>query len=511
MPLSSAHSASAQSSQSSGVSQLSNPSLILFTGDAASAYDLKTIKQLGQTLGHGAFGVIVKWNDYAIKLPDPEKQDEQHQAAAVFEIRHERRLLTQLSHPNIIHVLDREAQKPVIDYDDALVMDYCDGGSLRDYLFSLPSSRVSPIPKIQLASQIAAGLAYIHSKGIVHLDLKPDNILLKQSNVGEYKVVISDFGLSVDLIRHPDVFVDKPIGTLLYAAPELCSLYLQNNQDAGRQVRLAMSADIFNFAVIVYEIFHGRLYDHVGHRYVTDVERLYQDKQSGNFFKNFNVSDAQEKPRLVLRYLVGQMSAPQPEVRPSAKALAAFFSSFNNDRLFKKQAAIGIRSDMSLCRSESQIDAVVSVYDRHLPNRHVEDGVNKNVSLLRQRIDRLRINIEAFIRKMTIQDFSQDVLEHEYQTLCGETQAVRREVKRLLGRRGVMRLFVGCCHSKDYNDAMAAIHESYEALQQAWFNPPALEASVQSIGVELFNCQATTSRSLRRHNASHLHAPMSRN
>ena len=83
-------------------------------------------------------------------------------------------------------------------------MEYCNGGSLKNILENYKNTYKNPFPPklIQIfAKQIVEGLAYIHSKGIIHRDLKLDNILLhfKNNNFYDYKnaeIKIIDFGLS---------------------------------------------------------------------------------------------------------------------------------------------------------------------------------------------------------------------------------------------------------------------------------------------------------------------------
>ena len=103
-------------------------------------------------------------------------------------------LLSGFDHPNIVKIYDLKSDPP------AIIMEYCEKGSLRNILderFYLP-----PIYKIYLIYSICSGLKYVHSKGIVHGDLKCDNILLsteKKYYVGKFYYPIpkiADFGLS---------------------------------------------------------------------------------------------------------------------------------------------------------------------------------------------------------------------------------------------------------------------------------------------------------------------------
>ncbi len=118
-------------------------------------------------------------------------------------------------HPNIMQLYDV--------YENAtylyLVLEHLSGGTLFSYFednkFKLPEARVA-----QLVSQVAAALDYMHKYGIVHRDIKCDNIVLA-SSVPDAPIKVVDFGLAT--ILGPNELVNDPVGTLCYAAPEIIS------------------------------------------------------------------------------------------------------------------------------------------------------------------------------------------------------------------------------------------------------------------------------------------------
>ena len=146
-------------------------------------------------------------------------------------------LLSGLNHPNVVKVYDFIKDPPTI------IMEYCEKGSLRNILnkFDLP-----PLYKIFLIYSICDGLKYVHSKGIVHGDLKCDNILLsneKKFFIGKYYYPIpklADFGLGQ---FHPN---DVKAGTPGFIAPEIF-------KGSG----LNFKTDVFALGMVMFEILSG--------------------------------------------------------------------------------------------------------------------------------------------------------------------------------------------------------------------------------------------------------------
>jgi hypothetical protein len=141
-----------------------------------------------------------------------------------------------LEHPHILPIYDFG------DYEQQLyiVMRYVTGGSLENLLAGgpLPTDEV-----LRHAKAIAGALDYAHSAGVIHLDLKPSNILL-DSNESPY---LADFGLAT--VLGPEGRAANPgYGTLLYMAPEQLT--------AGE---LDHRADIYAFAILVFQMLTGEL------------------------------------------------------------------------------------------------------------------------------------------------------------------------------------------------------------------------------------------------------------
>ena len=102
-------------------------------------------------------------------------------------------ILTRLRHPNII-----EAHALIIDLkagEAYLELPFIEGGTLREWIVG-DASRLQQETVVQISSELLRALAYIHSNGIVHLDVKPDNIMMTAEGVSK----LTDFDVSKDVI-----------------------------------------------------------------------------------------------------------------------------------------------------------------------------------------------------------------------------------------------------------------------------------------------------------------------
>jgi serine/threonine protein kinase len=202
--------------------------------------------EVQSTLGAGGMGVVYRVIHRGLKRSFAAKVI--HGAIASdrgFRERFEREAvaLGRLKHPNIVDVTDYGIEDAAAGRP-YLIMECLDGGTLAERL------RSGPVPletALALAVPIAAALDYAHSQGVLHLDLKPANVALRDAGDGSIEVKILDFGVA-QFTNEPGESRSAPLaGTPAYLAPELL-----DGQPAGA------SADIYAFGVLVYEMLAGR-------------------------------------------------------------------------------------------------------------------------------------------------------------------------------------------------------------------------------------------------------------
>ena len=117
-------------------------------------------------------------------------------------------------HENIIKVFDTKYKEGSL----YIFMEKCNSGDLNKY-FATHFSLINVKHKINLMSQIADGLAYLHSQRIVHRDIKPANILINETS-GQSVAKITDFGLSKFLTPEDTSLMTSNVGTAAFMAPE---------------------------------------------------------------------------------------------------------------------------------------------------------------------------------------------------------------------------------------------------------------------------------------------------
>ncbi|HKN64286.1 MAG TPA: protein kinase [Gaiellaceae bacterium] len=151
--------------------------------------------------------------------------------------RREARAVAKLSHPNIVTVIDRGDD----DGRQYIVFEHVDGENLKELV--LRSGRLSVRRALELALAVADGLAFAHDHGLVHRDVKPQNVLL--SSEGEVKV--TDFGIARSLhMEHGVTQTGTVLGTGEYLAPE---------QASGKPV--SPTTDVYSLGVVLWELLAG--------------------------------------------------------------------------------------------------------------------------------------------------------------------------------------------------------------------------------------------------------------
>ncbi|MDQ1070145.1 serine/threonine-protein kinase [Streptomyces canus] len=198
-----------------------------------------------QILGRGSAGTV--WlgegpeGPVAVKLLREDLASDQELVGRFVQ---ERTALLGLEHPHVVSVRDL-----VVDGNDlALVMDLVRGTDLRTRLDR--EKRLAPEAAVAIVADVADGLAAAHAKGVVHRDVKPENILLDMQGPlgpgGSHPALLTDFGVAKLIDSPRRTRATKIIGTPDYLAPEIVE---------GLPPRA--SVDIYALATVLYELLAG--------------------------------------------------------------------------------------------------------------------------------------------------------------------------------------------------------------------------------------------------------------
>ena len=186
--------------------------------------------------------------------------------------RRELQNLHNLKHPNIIQILDYLNNKKT----NYIILEYCNGGNLRDYIRRYMNVNRQPLNEFfiqKLLLQIAPALEYMHSKNIIHRDIRLENILLNFNNYPnipidgrapqplkfsekslnkDFSVKITGLNFSKDLIQ--DNMGSTILGTPLYMSPDMVE-----RADDKSTKKYNTTADLWSLGVITYELLTGSM------------------------------------------------------------------------------------------------------------------------------------------------------------------------------------------------------------------------------------------------------------
>ena len=201
----------------------------------SSASQLKDFEILN-LLGKGSFGVVYKVrrkrdkNIYVLKQIDISNLNSKHRNDAINEVT----ILSNLDNPYIVKYYDSFIEKNLLN----IVMEYCEAGDLTTHMKGNMGRPLSENKIWKFTIQMCLGLEYLHSKKILHRDIKTMNIFLNKDE----NIRIGDLGVAKVLCESMN-FAHTMVGTPYYLSPEMCEEKPYNEK-----------SDIWALGCVIYEL-----------------------------------------------------------------------------------------------------------------------------------------------------------------------------------------------------------------------------------------------------------------
>jgi len=213
----------------------------IFIGKKFGKYEVK------EKIGQGAMGIILKvWDTLedvykAIKMVPPELSFDR---LSFIQLKKEVNASSKISHPNVIKVMGLEEFQGLY----FIIMEYVNGVTLADKLADSSDGKIEEEIVLEYMKQICLGLKEAHENGVIHLDLKPQNIMITVNG----KIKILDFSISHQITKSMTMLTGQNLstGTLPYMAPE---------QLLRKFGRVNEQTDIWGLGATMYHLLSGEV------------------------------------------------------------------------------------------------------------------------------------------------------------------------------------------------------------------------------------------------------------
>lgn len=198
--------------------------------------------RIGEQIGTGGMANVYKATDLidgtvvAVKIL---REECRSNSELVRRFKNESKAISVLDHPNIVKVFDFSMTEKI----QYIIMEYIDGITLKEYM----EYRAQPLTykeTLHFITQVLAALQHAHDRGIVHRDIKPQNIML----LSDSSIKVMDFGIARFSRSENQTITDKAIGSVHYISPE-----------QARGGATDAKADLYSVGVMMYEMLSGRL------------------------------------------------------------------------------------------------------------------------------------------------------------------------------------------------------------------------------------------------------------
>ncbi|XP_062178742.1 serine/threonine/tyrosine-protein kinase HT1-like isoform X1 [Phragmites australis] len=265
---------------------------------------------------------IYKQRAVAVKMVRIPERDEARRAVLEDQFNSEVAFLSRLYHPNIVQFIAACKKPPVY----CIITEYMSQGTLRMYLNKKDPYSLSPETILKLALDISRGMEYLHAQGVIHRDLKSQNLLLND----EMRVKVADFGTSCLETRCQATKGNK--GTYRWMAPEMT-----------KEKPYTRKVDVYSFGIVLWELttcllpFQG----------MTPVQAAYAASE-----KNLRPPLSSSCPP-VLNNLIKRCWSANPARRPEFSYIVSVLEKY--DHCVKEGMPVMVHQELRIWRSFAKI------------------------------------------------------------------------------------------------------------------------------------------------------------
>ena len=353
--------------------------------------------ELQELIGTGGMANIYKGVQLSLERPVAIKVLHQHLTVNgdfVSRFKQEAKQAAILQHQNIVSIIDSGHRNG----EYFIAMEYIDGQNLKEVL-----TRINRFPlevAVLIAREVASGLKYAHSQGLIHRDIKPANIMLSRDG----RVVITDFGIAKTYGDMSITVTGQTIGSPAYMSPE---------QAAGRPID--QRCDIFSLGIVMYEIitgekpFKGDTYQAV----MTDVISGRPPQPSA-----LRVDVTPSLEQIMSKALMKDIESRYQDSEVMVEELNQQLSNFNipsEKKVIAEFLKNPIRTTQKLRSDRISKHMESALYYVNIGHGRLSDAINefenvlrydKSNKLARQYLDKLKSGQDEFARKKKILKFS---------------------------------------------------------------------------------------------------------
>lgn len=290
----------------------------------------------------------------------------------------EANFLKQLHHPNVIQITDAFQKSPT---EFCIVLEYADARDVNHYLKNHPNLSEERI--LQIFSQVILGLSYIHSKKIIHRDIKIANIFLFKNGL----VKIGDFGISREISE--ESLASTIIGTPYFMAPEIL-----------KAEPYGFPADIWAAGCVLYELMSGN--------------HAFTGGSRDELFDNIKFNDTPGVPSRYsqeLKDLLNKMLSKDPNFRPTADEIIQVPIIRKTLRNLEKKIKVDNKKhntkyakSPNRSKSNSYIDQSEDAIDQNDVPDWIKDDQKVAAELVRQSVTKIEEDMNMF--HQIVQSFS---------------------------------------------------------------------------------------------------------